>query len=304
MFNTPSFWYKAPSVWSAILKPASWIYGMARAFVVHLHKPQISPVPMICIGNFVAGGGGKTPSARAVMALIKKHQLAKNPCFLTRGYGGDESQLLAQDASTIITKDRVIGSHEAKDAGHDLIVMDDGFQNTKIRAQLNIVVIDGASGIGNGFLLPAGPLREPIKKATSRADAFIIIGEDRHSTAAILPKDKPVFTAKITCPPQAPAPNFARYFGFAGLARPEKFKDTLTEMGFNVVGFRAFPDHHAYIEQDIVELMAAAQKLDARLITTEKDVVKCPSSFITDVLPITLQFDDEAKFISFLKARL
>src|SRR5690606_24191631 len=135
-------------------------------------------IPVICIGNMVAGGSGKTPVARAVMTLLRDEKIAQTPAFLTRGYGQDEAELLKQDAPVIIAADRGEGVRRAATQGTDIIVMDDGFQNPHLAATVNIVVIDGAAGFGNGCLLPAGPLREPLAAGFMRADAFVIVGAD------------------------------------------------------------------------------------------------------------------------------
>jgi tetraacyldisaccharide 4'-kinase len=299
-FKTPAFWY-APRGWqSAALIPAAALYGIGRS----LHsrtQPIIPQTKLICIGNLVAGGSGKTPAARALMQLVRANNIATNPMFLTRGYGADESKLLANDAPTITTSNRIQGVTDATAHGADLIIMDDGFQNPHIRATINLVVIDGAVGFGNQCLLPAGPLREPLSSGFARADGFILIGDDKHNIRRLLPPEKPVFTASIDVAPAFTADKSQLYVGFAGLGRSEKFHDTLKSYGLNVVHFVSYPDHHPYRTHDINELVALGRRLSATLITTEKDAMRLPRDFAPLVMPITLTYDDPAALINFLR---
>lgn len=301
--STPPFWYAPRGRIAALLGPAAWLYAQGRR--LHARNVPAAPaLPTICVGNMVAGGSGKTPTARALMALARAEGLTQTPCFVTRGYGGDESRLLAHDAPVIVAIDRREATAQAAARGADLAIMDDGFQNPHMRATINIVVIDGKSGFGNGCLLPAGPLREPVAEGLARADAFVFIGNDDHDIRRLLPQEKPVFTARIEVPDSFAADRNAHYVGFAGLGRPEKFHDTLRDYGLHVVAFKSFPDHHRYRPADIHSLRALGRRLDATLITTEKDAMRLPPDFTPLVMPVVLIFDDPAAVVRFLKERL
>lgn len=302
--RTPSHWYAPRGLYALAMLPAAWAYGWGRKIHVASSKPQRPPLPVICIGNIVAGGSGKTPTARAVMALAQSGKIAHAPSFLTRGYGGDEAALLKHDAPVIIAADRMAGLRRAAAQGADLVIMDDGFQNPHLAATINIVVIDGAAGFGNGCLIPAGPLREPLAAGFARAHAFVLIGADRHNVRAQLPAGKPVFTAQLAVD-TAHAPDKApRYLAFAGLGRPEKFRDTLVAHGYDVAHFMSYADHHPYSATDAAHLLALAEKYDAQLITTEKDAMRLPAGFTAAVLPVRLQWDDAAAVLAFLRAGL
>jgi tetraacyldisaccharide 4'-kinase len=302
--RTPSFWY-APRGWqSFLLAPAAMLYGMGRTLHANRKRPQSPALPVICVGNIVAGGTGKTPAARALLALVREEQIARNPCFITRGYGNDESRLLERDAPVIVTHDRLLGADRARKSDADIAIMDDGFQNPDIRATINIVVIDGAVAFGNECLLPAGPLREHLADGFTRADAFIIIGSDRQNIGARLPAEKPVFTATLRPRAGFTAVPGRAYVAFAGLGRPQKFRDTLAECGITVVAFVEFPDHHPYSRADIAKLVALGRAHDADLITTEKDAVRLPRDFTPSVLPVELVFDDRAGLVAFLRREL
>lgn len=298
--RTPDFWYKPRGWQSALLTPAAALYEFGRRH--HARAVAQAPaLPVICIGNIVAGGSGKTPAARALITLALDEHIAIRPYFLTRGYGGDESRLLENHAPVIIDSDRLNGARRAAAAGADLVIMDDGFQNPHIRATLNIVVIDGAVAFGNECLIPAGPLREPLADGFARADAFIIVGADRHHIARRLPNGKPVFTAVLRPRAGFSVISTHPYVAFAGLGRPQKFRDTLDECGVRVVAFVGFPDHHPYTRHDIKQLLELGRTYNADLITTEKDAARLPPDFTPVVLPIEMVFDDRAAVAAFIR---
>lgn len=326
--KTPSFWYpeagESSNLYSTILSPFSWLYNAIRALLNIRYAPYKATIPVICIGNIVAGGSGKTPTVLALMSLIQRYKLASSPCFLTRGYGGDfkdttivdlhlheatqvgdETLLLARMAQVIQSPDRVQGAKCAQDQCHDLIVMDDGFQNFSLHKDLHILVIDGASGFGNGRLLPSGPLREPLENAFSRTQAVILIGEDHHNILTFLPKNLPVFKAQIqaSAQPDLSVP----YIAFCGLARPEKFYQSLREAGVALIETHDYADHYIYKAKDIAFLQRRANELGTKLITTDKDMVKL--AHFDDVmevatLSIDLEWFDESALLSFMKEQL
>ena len=313
--KTPSFWYDTHSAQSrhiaTALSSLSALYAIGHLAHQKLARTHKADIPVICLGNLTAGGSGKTPAALAVMALVKESGLAKHPCFLSRGYGGtadgllqvdplfhtakevgDEPLLLAAKAPTFIDADRVAGARFAHAMGHDLIIMDDGLQNPSLHKDLSIVVIDGATGFGNGLLLPAGPLRTPIWRGLRKADAVLMIGADHHDVLNQIPAGKPVLTARIEA--TAPSPAAGTYFAFCGIAHPDKFRRSLEESGLEISGLRSYPDHHPYTASDIEDLKRKAAEHEARLITTAKDAMRLPADGSFDVLPIALLWDGES----------
>lgn len=300
--KTPEFWYQgAPSLWPVLLTPLSWGYLLGHCINQALQNTRKADIPVICVGNPTAGGSGKTPTAIALTRLIKEQKLATNPVFLTRGYGGDEDQILSQYAPVIINENRYQGALEAQNQGADLIIMDDGFQNQGLCKDLNILVMNGHDGIGNGQLLPAGPLREPLKDALSRTDIIVIIGPDETNTLKKIPAHLPVIKADIH---PGDIDLSQKYLAFAGLARPHKFEKTLRKMGANITEFIAYPDHYAYRKSDYDGLIQKAEALEARLITTEKDTVKL-KNFDHDgkvqMLPISVSFEDNIPLMTKIK---
>ncbi len=324
--KTPKFWYNTTTsghIISALLSPVSCLYQVGHKLNLSSKQSYRPPIPVICIGNATAGGSGKTPTAIAVAELIKNHNISQTPYFLTRGYGGnetgpkvitvhdgstevgDEPLLLKNHAKTIVSKDRMAGAKKAHDLGATCIIMDDGLQNPSIVKSISLLVVNGKSGFGNKRTIPSGPLREPINTAFNRCDAVILIGNDEYGVEQLCPKTIPVIKASITSNTlnlDATRP----YTAFAGLAQPEKFKDTLKEISLEVKDFHAYPDHYQYTKSDIEKLIDNAKNKKTTLITTEKDHVRIPEEYKKNImtLPISLSWEDESEIVSLLKNTL
>ncbi len=284
----PAFWNDEDALAGRLLAPAGLLY--ARLARPARGKARRAPAPVVCIGNAVLGGAGKTPVALAVAGRLAA--AGQSPHFLSRGYGGrergpvrvnpaahgagdvgDEPLLLARAAPTWVARNRPAGALAAAEAGASVIVMDDGFQNGSLAKDAAILVADGAVGYGNGRVFPAGPLREPAAAAHARADALVVVG----GPARALPNGLPRLEARLM-----PAPGSERLagkavLGFAGIGRPAKFAETLQELGARLVEFRAFPDHHAYRPEEAMALLERAAALGAVCVTTEKDAVRLPA---------------------------
>lgn len=328
--KTPSFWYRktVPAIAAGLtLLPLSLIYRIGNTFNQIRIKPHKPEIPVICIGNLTAGGSGKTPVALAIMNLIQSESIARNPCFLSRGYGGtlkgpafvdpekhsshdagDEPLLLARRAPAIVSADRVAGAALAYKSGHDLIVMDDGLQNRSLVKTLSLVVIDGGTGFGNGFMLPAGPLREPLTSGFEITDAFALIGEDTQNILPRLPAGKPVLRARLAVPDTWQVDKNASYIALSGIGIPEKFKATALEKGLKITGWHAFPDHHIFTAAELDALDKEAAAKSARLLTTEKDAARLPRNFTfktrLDVMPVHIVWEDENAVCDLLLKRI
>ncbi len=296
--RAPEFW-KRKGPLALLLAPLGWLYGASVARKAARAAPHKSPSHVICVGNLTAGGSGKTPVAMAMAAALIAR--GKKVVFLTRGYGGneagpvlvkgqsaeavgDEALLLARIAPTIVAADRAGGASLAADA--EVIVMDDGHQHFSLAKDLSLVVVDGAAGFGNGFMIPAGPLRESVAQGLSRADAVIVVGDGEPDLGGF---SGPVLRARLTAEGDAFAGR--RVFAFAGIGRPEKFIKTLQEAGAVVTGAQFFPDHHPYSAADIAALRRWAG--DATLVTTEKDFVRLEPGLAAGIeyLPVRARFE-------------
>lgn len=318
----PSWWYGAKEDDARVraLKPVSRIYAWAGARRLKNAKPYRSQLPVICVGNFTAGGTGKTPLSLLIARLLQARGFA--PAFLTRGYSGrqsgpiwvnpsvdtarevgDEPLLLAEVAPTMVARDRPAGARAieaAKTATH--IIMDDGLQNPTLEKTMSIAVVDGVRGFGNGEVIPAGPLRAPLDVQFDLADAIVVNGGGNSNVLSELRNafPGPVLSASIV--PQVDGELFAgsRVVAYAGIGNPARFTASLKAAGAIVVAERFFKDHQAYTDKDARDLIELAEKNGARLVTTQKDLVRLmgTSGALADLaersepLRIALAFED------------
>lgn len=306
--RAPEFW-QAGGVAATLLRPLGALYALGGALRWRFAAPWRAPVPVICVGNLSAGGVGKTP----VVLDLARRLAGRQPHIVTRGYGGrlagpvrvdpathdagdvgDEPLLLARRTPVWVARDRAAGARAAVAQRARLLLLDDGFQNPSLAKDLSLVVVDGETGFGNGLVFPAGPLREPVARGLARADALIVMGEDRHGLAAAAPV--PVLRARLV--PRMPlsfAPG-APLVAFAGIGRPEKFFATLRGLGAVPAAEEAFPDHHRFREDELLRLEGVAAGFGGRLVTTDKDAVRLPPSWRARVavLRVAVAWDDEA----------
>jgi tetraacyldisaccharide 4'-kinase len=290
------------------------MWGVGSAFRGTFVTPFAARVPVICVGNVVAGGAGKTPVALSLIEYLPGAH------FLSRGYGGqeegpllvdpktqtaaqvgDEPLLLAEVAPCWIAKDRVKGAKRAAAKGATCLVMDDGYQDPSLKKTVSLLVVDGHVGFGNGRCMPAGPLREPISQAMERASAVVILGEDRAGVAALC-AGKPILRAKLEPEAEASALDGQPVVAFAGIGRPEKFFHTLDNLGAKVIEAYTFDDHYLYQASEIGELIAIAESHSAALITTAKDIIRVPAHQRNSmgVLRIVVTWEDEDALLEIL----
>lgn len=314
--KTPTYW-KNKNIISLLLWPFGCLYGLATATRLLLKTPHKVDAKVICVGNLTAGGTGKTPVSISLAKILQQN--GQNPYFVSRGYGGklkglqvmpdihnaadvgDEPLLLAGQAPVIINPDRYAGALLAEQEGANYIIMDDGFQNPSLYKDISFVVIDGNIGLGNGFCIPAGPLREFKDLGLHRASAIMLIGEDTHDLAASFGK-LPVFKGRIK--PVSPSPLTYDVVAFAGIGRPAKFYQSLSGCGFNIVETRDFPDHHFYTEDELNQLIALGKQHKAPVYTTAKDFVKIPPRLQSKfkVLEIAIEWENPSELANFILA--
>jgi tetraacyldisaccharide 4'-kinase len=315
MRAAPTFWAEPPGVLANLLLPIGAAWDSVGRLRRALTRPYCPPVPVVCIGNLVAGGTGKTP---AVLAMIS-HFGARgvHVHVVTRGYGGrlagpvrvdparhdaaavgDEALLLAARGPCWVARDRSAGVRAAIAAGAGVVLLDDGFQNPTIAKTLSLVVVDAAYGFGNGRVIPAGPLRESLARGLARADALVLLGteaEARRAQWIKIGRGLPALPA-VLAPIDGDRLAGSRLLAFAGIGRPEKFFATLRELGAGPVGTRAFPDHHPYRSGEIERLLRDAERARARLVTTAKDIVRVPPPMRAgiEVLEVEIRWPDPA----------
>ena len=320
--RAPAFWQRPQrGLMAKALSPVAAAYGAVASR--RLARDGLrAPVAVVCVGNFTAGGAGKTPTALAIARALRAR--GERPFFLTRGYGGqsgpepvrvdlslhdarqvgDEALLLARCAPTIVGADRILGARVCVQAGASVIVMDDGLQNPSLAKDYALAVIDATVGIGNGLCLPAGPLRAPMSRQWPLVDDVLLLGDGIAGETLAAQAElagKPVWRARLAPQPAAIERLRARkVLAFAGIGRPEKFFATLESMGARIAARVPFPDHHTFSARDLARLRADAERAGAILVTTEKDAARIgPANLLgIDILPVDLQVDDEAGFFS------
>lgn len=316
----PAFW-RRPSSWvSRLLIPLGALYGAITSR--RMRRPGTEAgVPVLCVGNYHVGGAGKTPTTLALVSLLRR--LDETPVVLSRGYGGrlrgpisvdvdrhkaadvgDEPLMMARDVPVVVSRDRVAGAVLARSRGASVIVMDDGFQNPALVKDASLIVIDGDRALGNGRVIPAGPLRVPLPPQLVRTDALIIVGDGKSSAAvaaAVEASGGLVLRAHLRPDPASVAAlSGKRVLAFAGIGDPDRFFATLRASGIEVAAEKPFPDHHPFSDADIASLRDAARQGGLTLVTTRKDLARLGSDAAgelpaSQIVPfaVTLTFDDE-----------
>ncbi|MEM8823634.1 MAG: tetraacyldisaccharide 4'-kinase [Pseudomonadota bacterium] len=316
--RAPGFWSRPGSLAANLLSPLGAIYAHATAR--RMARPGLRlDVPVICVGNLTAGGTGKTPTVIWLTGQVPGGHV------VTRGYGGtlegpirvdpnvhsasdvgDEPLLLSAFAPTWVAKDRAAGARAAVAAGATAILLDDGFQNPSLEKDLSVVVVDAATGFGNGRVIPAGPLREPVWVGLARADLVLTIGPPEQQSRLSIPGDVPRIQGELRPLPTGMPWKDLPVFAFAGIGRPEKFFEILRSLGADVRGTEALSDHQPLTPALLKRLTAKAAKLAAQPVTTEKDAVRLPPNLRGRVLilPVRLQIEDDDILVDKVKAAI
>lgn len=317
--RAPRFWSNEPASpgWQArLLSPLGKTYAWLTARRISQPAQYSAPVPVICVGNLNAGGTGKTPTTIALVQMLIAQ--GATPHVVSRGYGGtetgplqvsaqhkahavgDEPLLLAAFAPTWVAKDRASGVKAAVADGASHILLDDGFQNPAVAKDLSFIVVDAKRGFGNGRCIPAGPLREPVHMGLDRAHAVISLGNKRDQRRFLDTWSKQIphhiTHVEAQLEPLQTGYDFQgqRVVAFAGIGYPDKFFDTLTQMGAEIVEKVPLGDHQPLTPALIARLERDAMQLQAQLVTTEKDAVRLPHAFRQQVItvPVRLAFND------------
>ena len=327
IIKTPKFWFKNKNEINPLLltlKPLSKIWEVVTKFRLVNGLWEKMPIPVICVGNITVGGSGKTPVTMALQLLLEK--MGIRACVVSRGYGGrnkyphyvtkndtyckvgDEPIIMSKKGAVIVSKVKKDGILKAFKDGFDVVLLDDGYQNSKINKDLSLLVVDTEVLFGNELIFPLGPLREPINSGLSRADAIVLVG---HNYKINTSKIKTLITEnKIPvlegCINKKKISTNKEVLAFSGIAFPDKFFRTLKNMGYNVIKTKEFPDHYPYTLKDMIKLKNYAQNYGLKLITTEKDIVRIPKNFhkFIDTVQIKFEFKNSNKIKKMIKSIL
>jgi len=314
----PKFWNRGGK-WHPLamaLFPLSKIWAAVAARRLRKGRWETLPVPVICVGNINAGGTGKTPSVIALAGFLAARGLDVH--VVSRGYGGSETGPLRVDERTHtvaqtgdepllisafcpiwVAKDRAAGAKAAVEAGAEVILLDDGFQNPALKKDLSIIVVDAEVGFGNGHVMPAGPLREALGSGLARGDVLLSIGspQAQEKLTANWPQIVGLPRLEAMLKPLQMGMDWQgqRVIAFAGIGRPGKFFSTLRAEGAEIIEAHAFTDHATFSDTILQRLLKESRQKNAQLVTTEKDAARLPASFRPEVisLPVRLEIPNE-----------
>ncbi len=318
--RAPAHWYRPRGPLATLLAPLGAAYAVGTARRLRRGARRRLNVPVICVGNLTAGGTGKTPMVIALAQHLAQRGIAAQA--LSRGHGGqmrgpvlvdpqrhsaqdvgDEPLLLSAFLPVWVARDRAAGAEAALAAGAQAILLDDGFQNPSLAHDLAIVVVDAKRGFGNGCVIPAGPLREPVATGLARADLLVTIGDgvdqDRFGRSGALsgaPHDLPRIRAVIEPIPTGLSLRDAPVLAFAGIGDPEKFFATLRGLGARLLRAIPLADHAPLTPALMTRILREAESLGALPVTTEKDAVRLPAHLRARVttVPVRLTITDRA----------
>ena len=306
--RAPAFWSRPPGLAARALSPLGALYAAATARRLSRGPRHRIGVPVVCIGNVTAGGTGKTPTVAEIGRRLSGMGAAAH--VVSRGHGGraegplrvdprthgaeavgDEPLLLAASLPVWVSRDRASGARAAAGAGAEVILLDDGMQDPGLHHDLTVMVVDAEAGFGNGLCIPAGALREPPGRGLARADAVLAIGPKAARDAlgidgAVGARLAPLRTGLDW--------RGARVLAFAGIGRPDKFFATLSALGAEVVRAVPLGDHQPLTPALMTRLRGEALARGLLLVCTEKDAVRLPPSFRTEVsvLPVRLEVEE------------
>jgi len=312
----PKFWdYKKPNILSFLLLPFTLPVKINNFLNKSNNKHNNNrKIKTICIGNIYVGGTGKTPSTIKINQVLKK--LNYKTIFIKKFYNNslDEQILLKKNGEVLAHNKRINSLNIANSNGYDVAIFDDGLQDGSIEYDLKFVCFNIKKFIGNGLLIPAGPLREKID-SLKKYDAVLLNGNNDNTDEIISEikkqnKDIKIFETTYTLTDQGLLNRDDKYIAFAGIGIPKNFYETLTNNGFNIVKFLEYADHYEYKYDDIEKINNIAKTFNAKIITTEKDYLRIKQNQlqeqINDIqfIKIELKIKNEIELINFLKTNL
>ena len=311
-FKKPKFWdYKKPNLLSYLLLPFTFPLIINNFFLgLEKKKDSTSKIKKICVGNIYVGGTGKTPLVIKINQIL--NQLGYKTAVIKKFYKNhiDEQKILAESTKLYCLKDRMTALNAVIKDNNNIAIFDDGLQDQSINYDLKFVCFNNIRWIGNGLLIPAGPLREKIE-SISKYDAVFINGNEADTSNLKLLINKHNKNIKVFEAHYLPINTDLfdpddKYIAFSGIGNPETFRETLLKNKFNIIKDIIFPDHHNYTQAHIDKIKLQAKNLDAKIITTEKDFVKINSNKNTDIrfLKVELKIKNEEELISYLKLHI
>ena len=308
-FKKPKFWdYKEPGLISLLLLPFSYLVQIYNFFLTK--KNKIDGIKTICIGNIYVGGTGKTPLSIETIKIL--NSLNYKTCFIKKNYSDqiDEQRLLESKGKLFCKKNRIDATNSAIKENFNVAIFDDGLQDRKIKYDISIVCFNQTIGVGNGLVLPSGPLRENLK-SLKKYDAVFLNG---NSLTELSFEKKiqeefsniKIFKSTYSIINLEELDNNERYLAFAGIGNFDNFIDLLKVNNINLVKTINYPDHYKYNDSDLKKIKEIAKFNEAKIITTEKDFLRINENNRNEinVVKIKLIINNNSEFTNFLKKKL
>ena len=311
--NKPIFWdKKKPNFLTYILSPLTIILKINNIILKLIPKKKFNQIKTICVGNIYLGGTGKTPTS------LKLHQLLKaenyNAVIGKKYYPNqkDEIILLKNKSDLISSKNREEIIRFATEKNHELIIFDDGLQDRKIDYDIKFVCFDSKIWIGNGYLIPAGPLRENINSLKKYDGVFLKTTDENSNLINTISEIKKInskieiFNSRVEIKDINKFNLSNEYLIFSGIGNSKSFKEILIDNKFKVIEEKIFSDHYEYKDQDIQKILKISKKKNLKALTTEKDYVKIPNNLRSEIdfIEINIKIDQEEKLIKFIKSKI
>ncbi len=296
-FNKPKFWQTKYNFFSILLMPISLIYFLLFIIKKKISRQKRFKIPIVCIGNIYLGGTGKTPASIFIANEISN--LGKRPVILRKYYKDqfDEYNLIkSKFKNLIVTKNRQEGITEAEKQKYDVVILDDGFQDFRIKKNLNIICFNTNQLVGNGFILPSGPLRESLNSLKD-ANIILINGEKNlefEKKIFNINKNLKIFYSNYR------AINVDQFknkdlLAISGIGNPENFTKILKVNNLSIKEHKIFPDHYEFSKTEFEKIVNTAKNKNYQIITTEKDFYKLKDFDIKDLNYLKLSFEIEKK---------
>ena len=303
----PAFWdLPKPNFVSYLLIPFSLPVILRNFLFQFLKKEKSSKIKTICVGNIYIGGTGKTPLTIKIYEILKK--LDNKVATVKKNHSNqkDEQLLLKQKTSLIVAKSRKKAIHQGLNHNYDFLIFDDGLQETQIDFDIKLVCFKSKNWVGNGQLIPAGPMREKIS-SLKRFDAVFLNGNSNNfqeieNQILDINSNIKIFKTFYKISNIQKYDLNSKYLIFSGIGNPSDFKDILLENKFEVAKELIFSDHYEYSINDFKKIRINAKNENLKILTTEKDYVKIPEEFKKEIDFITMDLiiQNEEKFIELL----
>ena len=302
----PKFWdYKKPNIYAFLLFPLTILTSLSNFFNLKKNKIKFK-IKTICIGNIYIGGTGKTSLSIKLNKILKERNI--KTCFIKKQYIDqvDEQKILKKNGELFISRKRIDAIKQAENANYKVAIIDDGLQDTKINYDIRIVCFNTINWIGNGMILPSGPLRENINNLKKYEHIFLNgNSEELESHKKFLTNINPNVNIHIGVYEITNVKEFNlndKFLIFSGIGNHKTFVEMIKKYGFEVLKDIEFPDHYNYTDVDLNKIVDEAKKLNCKIITTEKDYFRLEDKNLIEIkfIKSELKLINEENLLKFI----